>query len=286
MGQTQDKMVEDMTLRGLAGTTQETYLRAVRSFIAFYMQPATDLGAKQVRGYLLFQLNVAQRSASTVNVTISALRFLFGTTLERPEVMQSIRAVRKDHPQPEVLSGSEVTALLEHTTSVVYRAIFMLLYGAGLRISEALKLTVADIDSKRMVLALHDTKTNYDRIVPLSQKLLEALRACWKALRPTGQYLFPGRSGEAPLTREAVLDAIKKAARAAGITKNVHPHSLRHAYATHLLEAGSNLREVQLLLGHRSIQSTTQYTHLTQDRLRSLRSPLDLLGTEEGRVLG
>jgi len=286
MGAVQVKMVEDMTLRGLAENTQEIYLRAARAFVGFHMKPAAELGTEEVRHFVLFLLNVAGRSPSTVNVVIAALRFLYGTTLGCPEVMQSIRAVRKDHPEPDVLSGSEVVALLAHAPSEMHHAIFMLLYGAGLRISEALKLTVADIDSKRMVLHLRDTKTNFDRIVPLSPTALGALRTYWKSERPTGPYLFPGRAENALLTRNAVLLAIKKAAQAAGITKNVHPHSLRHAFATHLLELGANLRTVQLLLGHRSIQSTTRYTHLSEVRLQALRSPLEVLGTDEGRTLG
>ena len=286
MGQVRVKMAEDMRLRGLSENTQEMYLRAARGFVAFHMLSPTKLGTEQVRRYLLFLLDVALRSASTVNVVISALRFLYGTTLGRPEVMQPIRAVRKDRPEPDVLGGSEVEALLAHTASVKYHAMFTVLYGGGLRISEALNLGVPDIDSRRMVLHLRDTKTNHDRFVPLSPKMLTALRSYWKADRPTGKYLFPGPSGEAPLTRNAVLNAIKKAARAAGITRNVPPHSLRHAFATHMLELGSDLRSVQLLLGHRSIESTTRYTHLSEARLQALPSPVEVLGTPEGRPLG
>jgi len=286
MAQIRDKMVEDMTLRGLAPNTQETYLRAVRAFVAFFMRTPAELGTGEVRAYLLFLLQVALRSPSTVNVTIGALRFLFGTTLERPEVMETIRSVRKDHPQPEVLAGSEVLALLEHAPSLRYLTLFTVLYSTGLRVSEALNLTPKDIDSRRMVISIHGTKNKYDRLVALTPKVLGVLRKYWIQYRPTGDFLFPGQSGLVPLSREAVLDAIKKAASAAGITKNVHPHSLRHAYATHSLELGTDLRTVQILLGHNSIKSTTQYTHLSEARRQTLRNPLDVLGTEEGPVLG
>jgi site-specific recombinase XerD len=185
-----------------------------------------------------------------------------------------------------VPSGSQITALLEHARTPKHLAMFMLLYGTGMRVSEMLALEPADIDSTRMVVHLRDTKNHYDRIVPLPLKALEALRSYWRADRPKGPVLFGGQSGARTLTRKAVQLAVRKTAVRAGIKLRVYPHLLRHAFATHLLEMGTDLRTVQILLGHRSIQSTAQYTHLSEARRATLRSPLELLGTDEGARLG
>jgi site-specific recombinase XerD len=254
--------------------------------VAHFRRPPQELGAEHVRAWVLHLLTALGRSASTVNVAIAALRFLFGTTLKRPEVMVGIRTVRKDRACPQVPSGSELERLFAATTDLKQRAMFMLLYGAGLRVSELLHLTPSDIDSARMVIVVRDTKTRHDRLVPLSMRMLKELRAYWRARRPAGQCLFPGRKPGAPLTREAVSAALRKAAARAGITKHMHPHLLRHAFATHMLELGADLRTVQILLGHRSIRSTTCYTQLTEARRRTLKNPVEVLGTEEGRLLG
>jgi site-specific recombinase XerD len=278
-------MEQDLALRGVAGQTSALYLRYARTFVAHFGRSADQLGTEEVRTWLLWLLKEKKLDAATVNVAIAALRQLF-VTLGRPEVMESIRGLRKRHSAPDVLSGSEVERLLSATVDIKHRAIFSLLYGAGLRISELLALTPADIDSQRMVMHVRDTKNRYDRIVPLSPRMLETLRAYWKTRRPKGRWLFPGRGVGHQLTRVAVSEAIRKSAHSAGITKRVHPHLLRHAFATHLLELGTDLRTVQILLGHRSLASTTRYTHLTEARRLVLGSPLEALGTERGSVLG
>jgi integrase/recombinase XerD len=288
MGQIQDQMVADMKVRGLSENTQQLYLQLVRQFIAYFMRPPAQLGTPEVRAWLLSLLTVSRFSPSTVNVAIAALRFLFSTTLSRPDVMAPIRCVRCKHHQPDVLAGREVALLLEHAHSSKQRAIFMLLYGAGLRVSEAMRLRVEDIDSQRMVLHIREPKNRRDRIVALPRIALDALRTYWKEFRSgcrTG-FLFPGQRANETMTRSAVLQAVRKAARSAGITKRVHPHLLRHSFATHLIEIGTDLRTVQILLGHCSIQSTTRYVHLTEARRKTLRSPLELLGTEEEAALG
>jgi len=288
MGEIHDRMVADMVLRGLSEKTRELYARAVRQFIAYFKRPATELGASEVREWLLHLLTVLGRSPSSVNVTISALRFLFRTTLANNDVMATFRSVREKHHQPDVLSGTEVARLIECAPTNRHRAIFMLLYGTGLRIAEALALTVADIDSVRMVLHVHEPKNRWDRFVPLPPLALAALRTYWKESRAGCRHglLFPGVGATPSLTRAAVLLALRKAARSAGITKRVYPHLLRHSFATHLLEIGTDLRTVQILLGHQSIHSTERYTHLTEARRETLRSPLELLGTPEARPLG
>jgi site-specific recombinase XerD len=285
MGKHRDKMEQDLALRGLSPSTRKGYLRYAEAFVAHFERSADELGTDQVRTWLLWLLKVRKRDAATVNVAIASLRFLF-VSLGRPEVMQSIRGVRRQHRAPDILSGREVERLLAATSDIKHRAIFTLLYGAGLRVSEVLALRVGDIDSQRMVVHVRDTKNRHDRIVPLSPRMLHTLRDYWRARRPQGTFLFPGQGGFKPLSRDAVGLAIRKTARRAGIEKKVHPHLMRHAFATHLLELGTDLRTVQILLGHRSLSSTTRYTHLTEARRLTLRSPLESLRTEQGQILG
>ena len=286
MGLLQDRMIEDLTLRGSAPNTHLAYVRCARAFVAFHRRPPAELGEEHVRTWLLHLLTVRKRSPRTVNVHIAALRVLYDVTLQRPEVMVGVRAVRTKDRQPDIPSGQQVRALLDAAPSLKHRAMFMLLYGAGLRVSEVLALTTADVDSARMVLHIRDTKNRHDRIVPLPRPALDALRAYWKEERPSGPMLIEGRCGRETLTRGAVNQAISRAARKAGILHRVYPHLLRHAFATHMLELGGDLRTVQILLGHRSLQSTARYTHLTEARRASLRSPLEALDTEAGQRLG
>jgi site-specific recombinase XerD len=284
MGKHRDKMEQDLVLRGFARATRESYLRYARAFVGHFGRSADELGAEQIRSWVLWLLTVKKRDAATVNVAIAALRHLFAS-LGRPEVMLGIRGVRKQHRAPDVLSGSEVERLLKASVNLKHRAIFTLLYGAGLRLGELLALKVEDIDSQRMVVHVRNTKNRHDRIVSLSPRMLQALRQYWRAHRPKGTLLFPGRSADKPLTSKAVAKAIVKIARCAGIDKRVYAHLLRHAFATHLMELGADLRTVQILLGHRSISSTTRYTHLTEARRLTLCSPIEALSTEQGRIL-
>ena len=285
MGKQRDKMEQDLALRGLSPNTREGYLRYADAFVAHFERSADELGTEQVRSWLLWLLKVRKRDASTVNVAIASLRFLF-VSLGRPEVMHDIRGVRRQHRAPDILSGGEVERLLAASADIKHRAIFTLLYGAGLRVSEVLALRVGDIDSQRMVVHVRNTKNRHDRIVPLSPRMLHTLRDYWKARRPQGTLLFPGQGGSKPLSRDAVGLAIRTTARRAGIDKKVYPHLMRHAFATHLLELGTDLRTVQILLGHRSLSSTTRYTHLTEARRLTLSSPLEALRTEQGQILG
>jgi integrase/recombinase XerD len=274
-----------MLLRELAPLTIETYVRCVRRFIARVGKPLGAVKAKDIEQYLLDMAH-QDRSPGTRNVNLAAIRFALRACLRR-DPCKEIRPAKVRRRSPEILSGSEVSRLLDATTSLKYRAIFMLAYGAGLRISELVSLETTDIDSERMLLHVREGKTG-PRYVMLSPRVLEALRAYWRAFRPSGPWLFPGRQRQADphLTRQAVRKVLAKAALAAGITKTVSPHTLRHSFATHLLETGADVRAVQLLLGHARLESTASYLHLTTARLRQVPSPLDLIGTERGRMLG
>jgi integrase/recombinase XerD len=289
MGEIRDRMAEDLALRGLSASTRKSYLQFATKFVVFHKRSPRELGTEHVRAWILHLLHEKGHNPRTVNVYIAALRFLFAVTLLRPEVMASIRTVRIHHREPEVPGGSVVAAILAHARNVRDRAMFMLLYGAGLRVSEMLALTAKDVDSQRMVLHVRDTKNRHDRIVPLPPSALEALRSYWRESRPKGPLLFgsPLRADRGhALTRNTVNNALRLAVERAGLTLHVHPHLLRHAFATHLLEMGTDLRTVQILLGHRSLQSTARYTHLSEARRATLRSPLDVLNTEEGKRLG
>ena len=281
-----DRMKIHMELRGLRPNTVSTFARCARRFLAHTDKAPADVTSTDVESFLL-DLVRKGRSPRTRNVNLAAVRCLLGATTGG-NATAGIPRAKIPRRSPEILSGSEVALLLAATDSPKYRAIFMLAYGAGLRVSEITALQVADIDSKRMLIHVREGKTG-PRHVMLSPRVLEALRAYWKAARPKGPSLFPGRSRSANpgLSREAVNRVLLGVARKAGIRKRVYPHMLRHCFATHMLEIGADIRSVQVLLGHACIQSTTTYLHLSQAHLRATPSPIDLLGTPRGRrILG
>jgi site-specific recombinase XerD len=220
---------------------------------------------------------------ATVNVYAGAIRFLYSVTLKRPQDVTEVVRMKVPMRLPAVLSGTEVERLLGAVRGIKHRALVLLAYGAGLRVSEIARLEVGDIDPKRMLLHVRQSKRGRERYVMLSPILLRALRAYWKRARPSGPHLFPGRDPDKLMTRVAIHKAIRKAARRAGIEKRVSPHTLRHSFATHLVEAGTDLRSVQVLLGHASLRSTVGYVHVSAARVQALKSPLDELGTPEGR---
>ncbi len=280
------KMADDLALRGMAPLTIESYLRYARQFASHCQKPPRRATADDVRAFLLHLRQQRKLSARTANVAIAALRFLFDVTLERLEVMRSVHLFKEIHPEPVLLSGTEIRAVIDALDDTKHRAIALLLYGSGLRITEALALRVTDLDAARGVLRVRHAKNRRDRIVPLPEPTLEALRTYWKAHRVTGTMLFPGRDKRKPLTREAVHVALRAAARRAGIRKRVYPHLLRHAFATHMLELDADLRTVQILLGHQCIQSTARYTHLTEARRRKLPSPVEVVLSSDAARLG
>jgi site-specific recombinase XerD len=235
------------------------------------------LGTSDVRAFLLYLVEKRKVSATTFNVYAGALRFLFTVTLGRPEVVATIGRMRVRRAAPAILSPVEVVQLLGALSSKKHKAIVMLAYGSGLRVSEVCALRVEDIDAKRMLVHVREGKGGVERFAMLSATALSMLRAYWKESRPAGPFLFPGAVPGTTLTRAAVAIAIAGAAKRAGLDKHVSPHTLRHCFATHLLETGTDLRTLQVLLGHASLRSTTTYLHVTTARMQAIRSPLDTL---------
>ena len=227
-----------------------------------------------------------QFSIPTVNQYAAALRLFFAVTVDKPWARERIVFAKVPQKLPEVLSGTEVVRVLKAFDSIKHKTVALCCYGAGLRINEALHLHAKDIDSKRQVIVVRNGKGRKDRQVPLSPRLLHCLREYYKRERPRGEYLFPGRSGDGALSKMAFAKALGPTVKKAGIGKRVTAHVFRHSYCTHLIEAGADLRSVQVLMGHASIQSTARYVHLTTARMMRLSSPLELLGKPEGRVLG
>jgi site-specific recombinase XerD len=276
-------MREQLEVRGFRPNTISIYLRYAGKFLSSLDKPLSEVTRGDVQDFLLTRARQGT-AARTRNVLRAALTFLFARVLERPEVTQGIPHARVSATVPTILSGSEMHALLTHIDSPTHHALVATLYGSGLRVSELCNLRISDVDSKRMRLRIADAK-NGDRYARLTPAVLDALRAHYKARRPPGPLLFPGRPSTKPLSRTAVAKALRRAACELGITKRVHPHGLRHSFAVHLLDLGADLRTVQVLLGHRRVTSTTQYLYLSQERLARAPSPLDALGTEQASRL-
>ncbi len=242
------RMIEDMTIRKLAPKTQASYIRAVRNFTIFLGRSPDRAGAEDLRRY---QLHLASGGVSvpSLNATVTALRFFFQVTLARAEATAKMTFVREPRKLPVILSLEEVARLLGAAPGLKYRAALSVAYGAGLRASEVISLKLSDIDSGRMVIRVEQGKGGKDRYVMLSPSLLELLRAWWRAARPRG-WLFPGQNPVNPLTTRQLNRACHAAAAAAGIDKRVSLHTLRHSFATHLLEQKVDIRVIQVLLGH------------------------------------
>jgi site-specific recombinase XerD len=279
MGKLRDKMEEDLKLKGLSPTTRETYLRCAAVFVRHYGRPPADMGRTEVRDFLLHLLDERKVKPSTYNVYAAALRFLYARTLDRPEEVAWVGHMKVKQRLPAILSVEEIERLLAELASLKLTAIVMAAYGAGLRVSEVCRLRVEDIDSQRMVIHVRSGKGDRDRHTLLPKRLLETLRAYWREARPTGPELFPGRKPGAVLSRNAVNKALRKATERAAIKKRVTPHALRHAFATHLLEAGTDLRTLQVLLGHASIRTTVRYAQVSPVMIRRTKSPADRLRT-------
>jgi integrase/recombinase XerD len=286
MGELKERMKGDLELRCYSKCTAENYLLYALRFAKYFMVSPAKMGEAKVREYLLHLKRDEKAGPATLKGNVAALKFLYTHTLERPEEVASIPWPKVPRPLPDILSGSEVGSLLTSIHSFHHRVVTMTTYGSGLRIGEACSLKPGDIDSKRMLIHIRDGKRQRDRFVMLPARVLEWLREYWRMARPKSEWLFPGRDPKEHISREAVADAIRKAAAQAGISKHVTPHVLRHSFATHLLETGTDIRTIQVLLGHNSIRTTERYTHVSKAHVGRVKSPLDLLGTKEGEPLG
>jgi site-specific recombinase XerD len=248
-------MLQDLGLRNLAQRTQQEYVRWVGSFARFHKESPGALGMEDVRDYLVHLMEVEGKSPSSFKVASAALRFLYANTLRRPWALEFIPVPKLEKRLPVILDPMEVAQFIDSAPGLKERAIAMTTYGAGLRTNEVGHLKVADIDSKRMVIRVEQGKGRKDRYVMLSPRLLEELRAYWKAARPK-VWLF---GGDAPVSGDVIRAAIGRTEKAAGLSKPVTPRTLRHCFATHMLESGVKIEQIQLLMGHRSLRTTMTY---------------------------
>jgi integrase/recombinase XerD len=273
------RMIEDMTLRNFAPQTIQSYVQCIARFARYFNTSPEHLGPEQVRTYLLYIVQQRRASLSHYKQVRSALRFLYRVTLCRDDVPESIPPVKQPRALPVVLSPDEVVRFFAAIRNVKHRTILMTAYAGGLRVSEVASLRVTDIDSQRMVIHIRRGKGQKDRYVMLSPRLLEMLRMYWKTVRPR-DFLFPGANLDRPITTASVQKVCQRARKAAGMGKNITAHTMRHSFATHLLEAGTDLRTIQVLLGHHSFSTTARYVHVATASLPSVTSPLDRLDLE------
>ena len=270
------RMIDDMTLRNFSKATINAYVRAVARFAAHFHCSPDRLGREHLRSYLLHLLNDQHVSHSYYTLTRCALRFFYRETLGRDDVPASLAPVKQPRSLPVVLGPDELVRFFAAVKNLKHRALLMTAYAAGLRVSEVSRLHVTDIDSDRMVIRVRAGKGRKDRYVMLSPRLLEILRAYWKATRPAN-FLFPGATPDQPLTTGSIRKVCSRACLAAGLGKHVTVHTLRHSFATHLLESGTDLRTIQVLLGHNSFSTTARYVHIATASIPSTQSPFDRL---------
>jgi len=269
-------MIEEMKLRNFAPTTEKAYLYAVTKLTQYYKRPPDQLDKEEIRSYLLYLTTERKLSPNTLTMLISGLRFFYNETLGWDETKLFIPPRRKSSLLPEVFSPNEVVRLIEATRGLKQRVLLMTAYSAGLRVSELVNLKLADISSERMMIRVEQGKGQKDRYTILSKTLLVELRRYWKRYRPS-IWCFPNGAKNAPLSQCQAWRIYDQAKKRAGLKKGRGIHTLRACFATHLLEAGEDLRKIQLLLGHSSILSTQRYLRLRQQTLGSTVSPLDLL---------
>ena len=267
------RMIEDMTIRKFAPKTQHDYVQRVKNFAAFLGRSPDTASFEDVRRYQL-HLAASGVGVPTLNQTVSTLRFFFKVTLKRQDIVEHTHVIHELRKLPAVLSPEEVARLLDAAPGLKYKAALSVAYGAGLRAAEVVSLKVADIDSKRMIIRVEQGKGGKDRYVMLSPHLLELLRTWWRAARPQG-WLFPGRDPAQSMTTRQLNRACHAAAQMAEINKRVSLHTLRHSFATHLLEQNTDVRVIQVLLGHAQLETTTLYTHVATKTISEVLSPLE-----------
>jgi site-specific recombinase XerD len=275
-------MLDELERRNYSQNTKRAYLQAVADFARHFQRSPDQLGLDHVREYQVHLFRARKLKPNSVSVHLTALRFIFVTVLKRQWPVSDTPYPKKPDTLPSVLSQEEVSRLMGAAVKPLHRLILMTLYATGLRRAELTQLKITDIDTQRMVIHVRGGKGRKDRDVMLSPRLLEALRQYWRSLkRKPPVWLFPGgrwhTDVDRPMNDKVVWNACEQAARRAGIKKPVHPHTLRHSFATHLLEAGTDIRTIQLLLGHGDLKVTTVYLHLSRRHLEATASPLDAL---------
>jgi site-specific recombinase XerD len=279
-------MLEELERRNYAQTTIDCYLRAVAEFSLHFHRPPNQLGPEHIRQYQAQLFGRRKLAPSTVTQHLAALRFFYIKTLRKPWSIAETPYPKKVQRLPIILSQEEVTQLIDSARTPFHRILLMTLYATGVRRAELARLKITDIDSRRMIIHVQGGKGRKDRDVMLSPTLLKALREYWRGLRrKPAQWLFPGgrsHTSNRHISPKTAWNACKKAAQQSGIRDKIHPHTLRHCFATHLLEAGADLRTIQVLLGHRDLEETTIYLHLSQRHLNATASPLDSLQLRDG----
>lgn len=274
MGKLRDRMDEDLRLRNYAKSTIQSYLACYHNYTKHHRRSPAQMGEKEIRAFLLDKLGTGKMGAAYHKVHVAALKFLYTHTLGRPEVAAAIPFPKVPRKLPVVLSLKQVETLIQAVDDLKHRAVVMTAYSAGLRISEVCGLTVSDIDSDRMLIHVW-SKGGRDRYVMPAQRLLIALRVYYRAVQTPKPYLFPGGKPGQSISPAAVRSALKKAEEKARLGKHVTPHVLRHAFATHLLESGTDIRIIQVLLGHSSIRTTALYTHVSKEHIGRTTSPIE-----------
>ena len=279
MNTLREKMLAELQLRGITPRTQTAYLREIANLEKYFKKSPEELGEEEVKEYLVHMLEDRGLSSGTYKYYAAGIKFLYRTTLNRGEVVEKIKYPKAKIKLPVVLDLSEVRTMLSVMENLKHRAVLTITYSAGLRVSETAHLKVTDIDSKRMMVRVRQGKGGKDRYTILSKTTLECLREYWRAYRPK-DWLFEGQKEGSHLCYTSIRNIFVEAKERAGITKPVGPHSLRHAFATHLIEAGTSLHHVQLLLGHKSPKTTTVYLHVSKMNLAQVSSPLDSIPEE------
>ncbi|MEN8183773.1 MAG: site-specific integrase [Myxococcota bacterium] len=276
MSSLRQRMLEDLRVRNYSPPTQKRYIECVARFAKYFGRSPDQLGPKEIRSFQVYLVDQKKCSWTVLNQTVCALRFLYTTTLDKDWVVRHMPYAKGEKKLPVVLSQLEATKLLQVVQSMKHLAMLLLGYSGGLRASEIANVAVTDIDSDRMIIHVRQGKGRKDRIVPLSPILLATARQHWLTERPR-KFLFPGQDPKRPISTSTIAKIVRNAGKAARIKKTVTTHTLRHTFATHHLEAGTDLRTLQLLMGHTSLKTTSLYLHVSTERIRSAKTPLELL---------
>lgn len=280
MGKLRDQMEMDMKLRGLSPRTISCYLACMKNIAMHFGKSPAELGDEEIRGYLHHLIEERKTSQAVISQSYSALKFFFEKTIQKPWDNMKIPRSRQRKKLPGVLSRQEVESIFSATSNLKHRAILMTVYSAGLRVGEVTRLKVSDIDSERMMIRVNEGKGLKDRYTLLGERNLEILRLYYKRYHPT-EWLFPGRNPSEPVSVSCVQRVFKTSVQLAGIKKKASVHTLRHSFATHLLESGTDLYYIQRLLGHKSASTTSVYLHIAGKDLGRIKSPIDILGSDQ-----